>query len=45
MGFCVHQGLDGERFLMTKKSAAETPPKIIVIINWIEELNEWMPLK
>ena len=40
--------LDGKRFLMIKNAEAEaeaTPPQIIVVQNWREELKRLVPSK
>jgi len=40
--FDIHP--DGRRFLMMKP-AAEAPRKIIIVLNWLEELKQRVPLK
>jgi hypothetical protein len=34
---------DGERFLMLKRSAGETRPRINVVLNWFDELRAKVP--
>ena len=40
--------LDGKRFLMIKNAEAQTdatPPQIVVVQNWLEELKRLVPTK
>ena len=34
---------DGERFLMVKDRIVESPPQIVVVQNWLEELKRLVP--
>jgi serine/threonine-protein kinase len=34
---------DGERFLMTKRPGEQHPPRIVVVLNWFEELRAKVP--
>ena len=34
---------DGERFLMTKLSSEQPPPKVVVVLNWFDELRAKVP--
>ena len=36
---------DGKRFLMMKNAAAEAPRKINIVVNWLEELKQRVPVK
>jgi serine/threonine-protein kinase len=36
---------DGKRFLMLKDVAAEYPGKINIVLNWLEELKQRVPVK
>ena len=40
---------DGNRFLMIKAAqpagAASTPPQLVVVLNWLEELKQRVPVK
>jgi len=34
---------DGQRFLVVKRSANQVTPQIVVVQNWLEELNRLVP--
>ena len=36
---------DGKRFLMMKEAATEAPRKINIVMNWLEELKQRVPVK
>ncbi len=36
---------DGKRFLMVKDAPAEAPRKINIVVNWLEELKQRVPVK
>lgn len=39
---------DGQRFLMIKQGGSDqtaAPPRLIVVLNWVEELKRLVPLK
>jgi hypothetical protein len=42
---CWDISLDGKRFLMMKEAATEAPRKINIVMNWFEELKQWVPVK
>ena len=34
---------DGQRFLMTRLPGEQSPPRIVVVLNWFEELEAKVP--
>ena len=36
---------DGERFLLTKLPGEQTRPKIMIVLNWLEELKQRVPTR
>jgi hypothetical protein len=37
--------LDGQRFVMIKRTAATEAPRLIVVEHWFEELKQRLPVK
>ena len=37
--------LDGQRFLMIKAAGTDQAPRMVVVLNWLEELKARLPMK
>jgi hypothetical protein len=41
--YALERKIGGERFLMTKLPGEQPPPRIVVVLNWFEELRDKFP--